>query len=341
VARARLGILVAGVGRMGAYHARILAGRVPEATVCAVADEDEARARSLGDELGARAFTGMDEALTASGADAVVVATPSASHAAWVEAAVGAGLPVFCEKPLATDVPSARRALDAQVRAGVPLQLGFQRRFDRGFQALRRRVEDGSLGRVVMVRSSSRDPEMSPMSYLRGAGGIFQDQMIHDIDILRYLSGREVVEVYAAGGAFFEPELATIGDVDTAALVLRFEDGALGLADASRQSGYGHDIEAAVFGDRGTAKLDAAKDEPVTLFGGVGANWSLPYWFLERFAEAYERELEAFVAVARGDASPIATGLDGLRDMLVAEAAQRSLASGRPEAVAEAAAAGT
>jgi myo-inositol 2-dehydrogenase / D-chiro-inositol 1-dehydrogenase len=338
MAKGQVGVLVAGVGRMGTFHARTLAGRVPGARVTAVADADGERAAALGAELGAAAFVDMDEALGRGGADAVVVATPSGTHAAWVEAAARAGLPIFCEKPLGTDLASASRALAAVEGAGVPLQLGYQRRFDRGFQALRQEVAEGRLGRVVMVKSSSRDPELSPLSYLRGAGGIFQDQMIHDIDILRYLSGHEIVEAYSAGGAFFEPALEAIGDVDTAALLVRFDDGSLGIADASRRSGYGHDIAAEVFGSAGTAKLDAAKERPITVYGPSGAGWGLPFWFLERFADAYERELMAFVSVVQGEGAPLVTGRDGLMDMLVADAATRSLTSGRPESVAPAAA---
>lgn len=333
MAQGEIEVLIAGVGRMGTFHARTLAGRVPGARVTAVADADPQRAAALGAELGVAAYGDMAEALARSGARAVVIATPSGTHSAWVEAAARAGLAIFCEKPLGTDIASARHALEVAEDAGVPLQLGYQRRFDRGFQALRQHVVEGRLGRVLMVKSSSRDPELSPMPYLRGAGGIFQDQMIHDIDILRYLSGREIVEVYSAGGAFFEPELTTFGDVDTATLVVRFEDGTLGMADASRKSGYGHDVMAEVFGSEGTAKLDAAKDQPITVFGPPGAGWRLPFWFLERFAEAYERELMAFASVVRGESAPVASGLDGLLDMLVADAATRSLRSGRPEAV--------
>jgi len=328
-----IGVLVAGAGRMGAYHARTLQGRVAGARVAAVVDTDPATAEALGRELGVPAFTDAQAALGAGGVQAVVVATPSATHDTWIGQAARAGLPVFCEKPLATDVEAARRALDTVRSAGVPLQIGYQRRFDRGFQALRARVQSGQLGRVLLAKSSSRDPEMSPISYLRGSGGIFRDQMIHDIDILRYLTGREAVEVHATGGAFFAPELAELGDVDTAVLLVRFDDASLGVADASRRSGYGHDIAAEVFGSEGTARLDPAKDEPITVFGPAGAGWRLPYWFLERFAEAYERELAAFVGVVRGQAEPLVSGRDALADMLVADAATRSLASGHPEPV--------
>jgi myo-inositol 2-dehydrogenase/D-chiro-inositol 1-dehydrogenase len=334
MAAGTVGILVAGVGRMGAFHAHTLAGRVPGARVAAVVDADGARAAEVGAELGVTAFAGMEEALDRSGAEAVVVATPSATHATWVEAAAQRGMAIFCEKPLGTDLASAAHALEVAHTRGVILQLGYQRRFDRGFEALRDEVAAGRLGRVVMVKSSSRDPELSPLSYLKGAGGIFQDQMIHDIDILRYLSGHEIVEAYGAGGAFFQPELEALGDVDTAALVVRFDDGGLGVADASRRSGYGHDIGAEVFGTLGSARLDSARERPITVFGSAGASWRLPYWFLERFGEAYERELLAFVAVVRGQGAPRVSGRDGLLDMLVADAATRSLQSGRPERVA-------
>lgn len=327
-------MLVAGAGRMGSYHARLLAGRIPGARVCAVADADPVAAARLGQELDVPAYTDMAQALDAPGLGAVVIATPSATHADWLAEGAARGLALFCEKPLATDSEAAERALGAVAEAGTALQLGFQRRFDRGFEALRERVADGRLGRAVMVKTTSRDPEMSPVAYLRGSGGIFQDQMIHDIDMLRFLSGQEIVEVYAAGGAYFAPEIEAFGDVDTAALVVRFADGAMGIADATRQSGYGHDIGAEVFGTSATARLDSAHYEPVTDFGRSGATSRLPDWFLDRFAEAYARELEAFVAVARGEAQPRAGGIDGLMAMRVADAATRSLRSGRPEAVA-------
>lgn len=318
---------------MGSYHARLLAHRIPGARVCAVADADADAAARLAQELEVPAYTDMQQALDHSGAGALVIATPSGTHALWLSEGARRGLALFCEKPLATDGEEAERALRVVAEAGVALQLGFQRRFDRGFEALRRRVADGRLGRAVMVKTTSRDPEMSPIAYLRGSGGIFQDQMIHDIDMLRYLSGQEIVEVYAAGGAYFAPEIEAFGDVDTAALVVRFADGAMGVADATRQSGYGHDIAAEVFGTRATARLDSAAFEPVTDFAPAGATSRLPTWFLDRFAEAYARELEAFVGVARGEQPPRAGGVDGLMAMRVAAAATRSLASGRPEAV--------
>lgn len=325
--------LVVGVGRMGAFHARALAGRIPGIRLHAVADANPTQAELIARELGVTALPADETTIRRSGADCVIIATPSATHATWVTWAAEAGIAVFCEKPLGQTLEQARSALEVADRAGVPLQLGFQRRFDRGVRAMRERAARGDLGRIVMVKSTIRDPEMSPMEYLKDSGGIFQDQMIHDIDALRYLAGDEIVEVYAAGDAFFEPGLRDLGDVDTAVLVARFAHGAIGVADATRACGYGHDIQAEIMGSEGTVRLDDAKEEPITEYTRTGVRSGMPHWFLERFAQAYEEELAAFVPVARRLLPSPVNGRDGLQDMLVAEAAARSIRSGRPERV--------
>lgn len=325
--------LVVGLGRMGVFHARALAGRIPGLRLHAVADVDWNRAESLARELGVTALAGDDRTVERSGADCVIVAAPSPNHAEWIARAARAGLPIFCEKPLGKTLEQARAALRAAEQAGVPLQLGFQRRFDRGVRAMRERAVRGDLGRIVMVKSTIRDPEISPLAYLRDSGGIFQDQMIHDIDALRFLAGDEITEVYAAGDAYFETALKDLGDVDTAVLVVRFAGGAIGIADATRACGYGHDIQAEIMGTDGTVRLDGAKEDPILEFSRTGVRFDMPHWFLERFADAYERELAAFARVVRGEAACEVTGRDGLQDMLVAEAAGRSLHTGRSEAV--------
>lgn len=325
--------LVVGLGRMGAFHARALGGRIPGIRLAAVADADLLRAETLAMELGVPAYPADEMLFRRVEADCVVIAAPSPYHGEWIERAAGAGLPVFCEKPLGKTVAEARAALRVADEARIPLQIGFQRRFDRGLEVMRERAVQGVLGRVVMVKSTIRDPEISPIEYLRDSGGIFQDQMIHDIDALRFLANDEIAEVYAAGDAYFEPALRDLGDVDTAVLVVRFAKGAIGIADATRACGYGHDIQAEIMGSDGTVRLDLAKEAPILDLGRGGVRFDMPHWFLERFAEAYERELAVFAEVARGQIASPVTGRDGLQDMLVAEAAGRSLRTGRSEPV--------
>jgi myo-inositol 2-dehydrogenase/D-chiro-inositol 1-dehydrogenase len=215
----------------------------------------------------------------------------------------------------------------------VPLQLGFQRRFDPGYRKAREIYARGDLGRLYMIKSTLRDPQLPPHDYLARSGGIFRDAVIHDIDALRYLSGEEIVEVFAMGAALVDPSVATLGDADTAILSLRFSGGALGVVDASRHAAYGHDVKTEVFGSQGAVLVEQVRDVPITRMDASGVWHDHIFWFLERFSQAYLDELRAFVACVREGRAPEVNGEDGRRALLVALAAGRSRVENRPVVV--------
>jgi myo-inositol 2-dehydrogenase / D-chiro-inositol 1-dehydrogenase len=329
----RVGLL--GAGRIGAFHGATLRDH-PEVGEVVVGDADASRAAALAEAIGATAVASDREVLDA-GVDAVVVAASTSAHEALVSAAAERGLPKFCEKPVALDVPGTLAVLDLVERHGVPLQVGFQRRFDAGYRAARDAVRGGALGQVHAVRMVGADPAPPHLAYLPTSGGIFRDLHIHDFDVLRWVTGREVVSVYATGANRGAAEFRDAGDVDTAACVLRLDDDTLVTLTGSRYNGAGYDIRMELAGVEGTVAVgldDRAplrSSEPDTAFP-AGEPWQ---GFLERFAPAYVAEMHAFVQVALGQAATPCGGADALEALYVAVAAERSLAEGRTVRVAE------
>ena len=328
----RVGLI--GAGRIGVLHARTLKhnSRVGELLV---SDADEARAREVAAGIGVRAVP-VDR-LFEGGVDAVVVAAATAAHADLVRRAAAAKLPVFCEKPLAPDIASTIEVLEALEAAGVALVMGFQRRSDPGYAAARAAVADGRLGRVVALYATTCDPAPPPAAYIATSGGIFRDMHIHDYDIVRFVTGREVVRVYAAGENTGEAFFGAAGDVDTAASILTFDDGALAVVVGGRYNGAGYDVRLEVHGSRGT--IAVGLDDRVPLVSAEPhATWpsAAPYAsFFERFATAYTREIDAFIAFVLGEAGNPSSGRDALEALYIAEAADRSRRTGRPIDVAD------
>jgi myo-inositol 2-dehydrogenase/D-chiro-inositol 1-dehydrogenase len=321
---ARLSVALLGAGRLGAAHARTLAG-LPAARLVVVADP-RPEAQALGEAVGARAMADPLEAIHDASVEAVVIVTPTDSHAPLIEAAARARKPIFCEKPIALDVASTERALAVVRECGVPLQIGFQRRFDPGFAEARRRIAAGEIGRVHLLRSVSHDPYPPPPGYIVTSGGQFVDMTIHDFDVARFLTGSEVESVSAIGTTLGPAAEAfrAAGDCDTAVLALRFRSGALGSIVNSRQAGYGYDIHTDVLGDLGGLKVGYERHTPITRYDRAGAHHDYVPYFPERFAQAYAAELQAFVdAVVTGQ--PVApTGEDGLAALRIALAATES-----------------
>jgi myo-inositol 2-dehydrogenase/D-chiro-inositol 1-dehydrogenase len=325
---ARLGVALLGAGRLGAAHARTLVG-LPEVELVLVADP-RPEARALGTEVGARAVPDPREAIHDRAVGAVVIVTPTGTHAELIEAAARAGKAIFCEKPIALDVASTERALGVVRECGVPLQIGFQRRFDTGFAEARRRIAAGELGRVHLLRSVSYDPYPPPPHYIPECGGQFVDMTIHDLDVARFLTGLEV-EAVSGTGATLGPQAAAFrdaGDWDTTVLTLRFASGALGSIVNSRQAGYGYDIHTDVLGDTGGLKIGYERQTPVTWYDRRGAHHDYVPYFPERFAEAYRAELAAFAAAVRAGRPVSPTGEDGLAALRIALAATDSARRG-------------
>ncbi|GHF79229.1 Gfo/Idh/MocA family oxidoreductase [Streptomyces filamentosus] len=323
----RIGLI--GTGRIGSFHAGVLA-RHPEVGSLVVADADAGRAASVAAALGAEAAPDVT-ALLGRGPDAVVIASATAAHAELISRAARAGLPVFCEKPIALDVPGTLAALAAVAEAGTELQLGFMRRFDAGYRAAREAVRAGRLGRLHTVRTVSSDPEPPPAAYLPLSGGLFRDCMIHDVDAVRWVTGREVVEVYARGADGGPAVFREAGDVDTAAALLVLDDGTLVTATATRCNGAGYDVRMELAGDRDQLAVGLDERTPLTSLEPHSPAPPPKPWpgFLERFAPAYEAELDAFVRLVRGGAPNPCDGYEALAALRVAEACERSRREGR------------
>ena len=326
ISTATVGVGVIGVGRIGRIHAGLLAREIPGAALAAVHDADPAAAEAIGARV-----CSLEELLADPGVDAVAICSSTETHADLIVAAAGAGKAIFCEKPISLDLAEVDRALKAVDAAGVPFQIGFNRRFDPAHQAVREAVLRGDVGEPQLVRISSRDPEPPPMDYVRGSGGIFLDMTIHDFDMARYVTGSEVVEVFARGAVRVDPAFAEAGDVDTALVTLVHESGCLTAIDNSRQAVYGYDQRVEVFGSLGMA----ASENPVAHTAVVrtangGSTAALPYFFLERYIPSYLREWEAFVAAVRDGTPTPVSGADARAPLVIGLAAWRSLREGGP-----------
>ncbi|MEU8529952.1 Gfo/Idh/MocA family oxidoreductase [Streptomyces sp. NPDC048629] len=256
--------------------------------------------------------------------------------------AAGAGLPAFCEKPIALDLPGTLGALRAAEQAGTELQLGFMRRFDAGYRAAREAVRSGRLGRLHTVRAVTSDPAPPPAAYLPLSGGLFKDCLVHDFDILRWVTGREVTEVYATGSDTGPAMFREAGDVDTAAAVLTLDDGTLATATATRRNGAGYDVRMELAGERDQIAVGLDDRTPLASVEPDGPDPADKPWpgFLERFAPAYEAELDAFVRLVRGEAANPCDGREALEALRIAEACERSRRERRPVRLEEIGSAG-
>lgn len=323
-----------GVGRIGAFHARTLRD-LPDVEVV-VADVQSGRAEELAAALGLRWAPDIESLLRAD-LDALVVATSTGSHAELIERGVAAGIPVFCEKPVAENSAKTLEVIKSVDKYGGRVQIGFQRRFDAGYAAARAEVRSGALGRVHTLRGQTCDPFPPPAGYIATSGGIFRDCSVHDFDAIRWVTGREVVSVFACGSAAGESFFAEFGDADTAAAVLRLDDDALATVTATRYHGAGYAVTLEVAGTRGS--VGAGYDDGLPM-RPVGADVGWPEGpahggFMDRFQQAYVGELRAFVQFAQGRIeNPCPVG-EALEALYVAEACDVSRAENRPVAVAE------
>jgi myo-inositol 2-dehydrogenase/D-chiro-inositol 1-dehydrogenase len=318
-----------GVGRMGAFHAASLR-RNSSVSELRMFDADIERAAAMAQELEAEAAASIDAALD--GADAAVIATPSATHAQIIDLCLGRRIPAFSEKPLALDLDETRRVARAVEAAGGVLQVGFQRRFDAGFQAARRAVRDGSLGHVYSYAMFSRDRVPPAEAYIATSGGMFRDLHIHDFDITRWLFGQEVEEVFVMGSTAGLPEYEQYGDVATSVLTLRLAGGTLGMISGARHNPAGYDIRVELFGSGGTLAVGLDPRTPTRSVERDGPEFPGPAYpdFQTRFREAYAAELDHFLRLARGEAENPCTAVDALEALRIAEAADASLRRGRP-----------
>ncbi|WP_329057731.1 Gfo/Idh/MocA family protein [Amycolatopsis sp. NBC_01480] len=329
----RLGL--AGTGRIGTAHAETLKG-FEDVSSLIVADVDTARARATAAKLGVEAADDID-ALFGAGLDGLVVTAATDAHPGLIIQAVDAGIPVFCEKPVAADIPGTLAVLDRIEGSDVPVQIGFQRRFDAGYQAARAAVAGGELGWLHTVRATTLDPAPPPAEYVAHSGGLFRDCGVHDFDIIRWVTGREVEEVYALGANRGEAFFAEAGDVDTAAATLTLDDGTLATVSLTRYNGAGYDVRFEALGS--TANVVVGLDDRAPLRSVEPGFAPLPGpaypGFMERFRPAYTAELKVFLDVAAGRVPSPAGGRDALEAFYIAEACEVSRRERRPVRVAE------
>jgi myo-inositol 2-dehydrogenase/D-chiro-inositol 1-dehydrogenase len=327
-----LNLAVIGCGRIGRIHAENLATRIPGARLVAVADVSVNAAKEVAAHLHVtKATADYHELLADSAVDAVAICSSTDTHARIIQEAAAAGKHIFCEKPIDYDLARIRAALAAVDKAGVKLQIGFNRRFDPSFAKVRELVASGAVGQPHVIRITSRDPGPPPLEYIKVSGGIFLDMTIHDFDMVRFLSGSEAEEIYAIGDALVDPAIREAGDVDTAIVTMRLKNGSLATIDNSRKAVYGYDQRMEVFGSKGSASAGNRTPDAHVLTDSAGVHEARPlHFFLERYAEAYVIEMRAFVEAVRKDHPPPVTGVDGLQPVVMGLAATRSLREGRP-----------
>ena len=321
-----------GAGRIGRIHAENIATRVPGIRLAAIADVNRQAAEQLAERWQvSKIVTDYREILTDHEITAVVICSATDTHARIIQEAAAADKHIFCEKPIDHDLDRIDTALQAVDRAGVKLQVGFNRRFDSNALKVRRLVDEGRIGTPQLLRITSRDPAPPPLSYIKVSGGMFLDMTIHDLDMARYLMGSEITEVFAMGGVMVDPAIGQVGDIDTAIITLRFANGAYGTIDNSRQAVYGFDQRLEMFGSAGMVMTGNKPPDTHTFSDRFGVHKALPlYFFLERYAESFVSEIEQFATSIQQETPPPVTGSDGRIAVVLGLAAQRSLRENRP-----------
>ena len=327
----KVGII--GAGRIGKVHAKNISMFVPEMEIKTIADpfmneQTEAFAKQCGIP---NCTKDANDILNDPEIEAVLICSSTDTHSKYIIEAAHAKKHIFCEKPIDYDLAKVHEAINAAKEAGVKLQIGFCRRFDHNHRAVYDMVREGKVGKVNIVKISSRDPEPPPVSYVKVSGGIFYDMMIHDFDMARFLAGSEVTEVNAIGSVLVDPGIGEAGDVDTALVTLKFENGAIGVIDNSRKAVYGYDQRVEVFGSEGCAEDQNDTPNTAVLSTADGAVHGTAYKVMwDRYTGAFVAEMQAFADAVVNDKETPVTGEDGLYPVLMAAAATKSLHEGRP-----------
>lgn len=330
----RVGVI--GAGRIGKIHAGNIATRIPNATLVAVADVNAKAAEELGAKWNAKAVADYHAILDDKTIQAVAICSSTDTHAKIVQEAAAAGKHIFCEKPIDHTLEKIDAALAAVNKAGVKLQIGFNRRFDSNFKKVRELVAQGKIGKPHILRITSRDPAPPPIEYVKVSGGIFLDMTIHDFDMARYLMGSEVTQVFVAGGVMVDPKIGEAGDIDTAITTLWFANGAIGTIDNSRQAVYGYDQRVEVFGTEGMAAVSNNLPDTHVHSTRDSVTSSKPlYFFLERYTESFAEELLQFVESVRTNTPTPVTGADGRAPVVIGMAALKSYKENRPVKISE------
>lgn len=336
-AKRKVKIGVIGAGRIGRLHAAHLATRIRETELVGIADVNLAAAQETAAQWEVpRAVEDYRVLLDDPALDAVAICSSSDTHTQIIRDVAAAGKHIFCEKPIGHDLSQIDSALAAVEKAGVKLQVGFNRRFDLNFLKVRELIAGGRVGTPHILRITSRDPEPPPVEYVRVWGGLFLETTIHDFDLARWLMASEVKEIYATGAVMADPRFAESGNIDTAVITLRFANGAMGTIDNSLQAVYGYDQRIEVFGSGGMVTAANRTSDTHVYSDAEGVHSSRPlYFFLERYTESYLAEMAEYVACVLNDTPPPVTGLDGRIAVVMVRAAQRSYEEHRPVQLSE------
>jgi myo-inositol 2-dehydrogenase/D-chiro-inositol 1-dehydrogenase len=325
-------VALVGAGRMGSLHGRNAAAS-SRFELVAIADHDRALAEKLVADTGAD-VAGFEQILSDPTVEAVIVASSTSSHLDNVLAAVRAGKAAFCEKPLSLNADALAAALPDIETAGVPVLIGFNRRFDPHTAQLKRRFDAGDVGKAETLHIINHDPATPNLAFVPRSGGLFKDFTIHDFDTAAWLLDEPFVEIFAAGACLIEPEVGALGDIDTAKLILRSSSGVLCVISNSRRTGYGYDQRVELFGSKGALQVDNVATANVRQLSGDGSRREpFHYSFAERYAEAYRAELDHFADVLDGSAQPATGPRDSLRALRLADAAERSMKERAPVAL--------
>jgi myo-inositol 2-dehydrogenase/D-chiro-inositol 1-dehydrogenase len=322
-AKARLALI--GCGRIGQVHLRSLLAMRDTCELVTIADAYEPAVRASAEQFGLDSWTtDVDSIMADPSVDAVIIASSTDTHGPFISAAARSGKDAFTEKPIALDLESTDRALADVRAAGTRLQIGFQRRFDSGYRSTKERIDRGELGTVEFIRDAMRDPEPPPFSYAQKSGGLFRDMTIHNFDCVRWLMGSDPIDVFATGSVLVSPEIASIPDIDTSVITMRFASGALATIENSRRSGFGYDVRTEVFGSKGAVMIGESRATPVRVFAN-GVHEDHQYFFLDRFGDAFRAEIASFIDAIRNDTPVAVSGEDGRAALLLAYAAAASL----------------
>ncbi|MFY0633447.1 MAG: inositol 2-dehydrogenase [Vannielia sp.] len=332
-----LRIAVLGCGRIGRMHAENIHAH-PRAALAGVFDVVSAASKDVADKLGVTEFASAEHVFASDDVDAVLIATSTATHVDFIEAAVAAGKPCLCEKPIDLSVDRVKACAEKIAGTSVPIMLGFVRRFDNGHAGVRKAIEDGQIGDVHQVAITSRDPGMAPDAYIEGSGGIFRDMTIHDFDMARFIMGEEFETVSAVGARFVSPELMErCNDYDTVTVTMTTSSGKQCVITNSRQAVYGYDQRVEAFGSGGMAISENQAENNMRLYGATFTDRQAPLlnFFIERYQQAFATEIDAFVDAIENKTAPAVGFDDGHKALLLAEAAGLSAKEGRPVKLSE------
>ncbi|MEQ9218562.1 MAG: inositol 2-dehydrogenase [Cyclobacteriaceae bacterium] len=327
--KVKIGIL--GMGRIGQVHLKSISNRIENAEVVAVMNPSE-RGQSFAKNYNVSAVSDEPDIVFKNDeVEAVLICSPSDTHAEYIHRAAQAGKAIFCEKPLDLSLPKIEEIISVTSRHQVPLFVAFNQRFDPDFAKIKSILTDGGIGDLRMIKITSRDPAPPPIDYIKSSGGMFLDMTIHDFDMARYLANSEVNEVYAVGKNLVDPAIGEAGDIDSAVVILKFDNAVTAVIENSRQAAYGYDQRLEVFGSKGMAMADHTKKDNHVLLNEVGIHQSRPMdFFMDRYVDSYLNELNAFIqAIAQGKPQPV-TGEDGLEATKIALAANQSMKENKP-----------